>query len=67
MNILMLLVLAQKTAFIEGMVVGTDGAGLLSKATVGIRYEKAPDGKGPLNSDNAKGNSTVTGEDGGFR
>ena len=67
MNVLLLLVLAQKTAFIEGTVAGTDGAGLLSKATVGIRYEKAPDGKGPLNSNNAKGNSTVTGEDGGFR
>ena len=67
MSVLLLLLLAQKTAFVEGTVVGTDGAGPLGKARVEIRYEKAPDGKGRLTSENALGNKAVTGDDGMFR
>lgn len=67
MSVLLLLLLAQKTAFVEGTVVGTDGAGPLGKARVEIRYEKAPDGKGRLTSENALGNKAVTGDDGQFR
>jgi hypothetical protein len=64
---LLLLVLAQKTAFIEGTVVGSDGSGPLAKAKITIQYENAPDGSGSLNSSNAKGNTTTSGEDGAFR
>ncbi len=67
MSVLLLLLLAQKTAFVEGTVVGRDGAGPLAKASVQVLYEKAPDGKGSVNSDTAKGKATVTGEDGRFR
>ena len=67
MTALLLLLLAQKAVFVEGRVEGTDGAGALAKARVEIRYEKAPDGKGPLNSENALGSKTVTGDDGLFR
>ncbi len=67
MSVLLLLLLAQKTAFVEGTVVGADGAGRLAKASVQVLYEKAPDGKGPLTSMTAKGQGTSTGEDGRFR
>ncbi|MBM3759422.1 MAG: hypothetical protein FJW36_04160 [Acidobacteria bacterium] len=64
---LLLLLLAQKTAFIEGTVVGSDGSGTLAKAKITIQYEKAPDGSSALTSANAKGNTTTSGEDGSFR
>jgi len=64
---LLLLLFAQKTEFIEGTVVGSDGSGTLAKAKITIQYEKAPDGSSALTSTNAKGNTTTSGEDGSFR
>lgn len=64
---MMLFLLAQNTVFIEGTVVGDQGTGPLGQATVGIRYETAPDKSGIVTPANKNGSVMVTENDGRFR